>query len=402
MASGFCAKGQRDIIKLLYSSTPSFKEFNDALTISAEFIEKEIAMNAERLDKEKISPKENLEDLANFDMLVSHSEYVYGDAALPYPVHTAILEMVSKACASTGVSMSIHNTCCEGLSLYGTEEQKKKYLPNLVNSGKLAAFCLTEPDSGSNIFKEMKTVAKKEKDGYIINGGKTYITNAGIADVYIVFAKLDDEVTMFLVDDGTKGLSFGEPLDKDCVRGSVTCEIFFSDCKIPKENLLGKEGGGARYCIGMLNKGRVGIATLAVGIAQAAFEKSLYYVTTRSVSGKPIADFQLVQEKIANMSSKVDAARLLTYFAAASVSDKSFGRLANEAKFFASMTALECAEEAKFIYGASGCMVEENVERHLRDVWVTLIGEGTPEMLKQTIAKLAIKEYKILPSLKKW
>lgn len=393
----FCAKGQKDIIKRLYDS-----EYDDVLGATAEFIEKEIVPNAEKVDKEKVSPKENLEKLAKQGFLVSHSKDVYGEAAMPYPVHTAILEMVSKACASTGVSMSIHNTCCEGLSLYGTGEQKKKYLPGLVDEGKLAAFCLTEPDSGSNIFKEMKTVAKKEKDGYVINGSKTYITNASIADVYIVFAKLDNEVTMFLVDNGTKGLSFGKPLDKDCVRGSVTCEVFFSDCKIPNENLLGIEGGGAKYCIGMLNKGRVGIATLAVGIAQATFEKSLYYVTTRSVSEKPIADFQLIQKKIARMSTKIDAARLLTYFAAASISNSSFGRLANEAKLLASETALECAEEARFIHGAYGCIIESNVERHLRDVWVTLIGEGTPEMLEQTISKLAIKEYKISPGLKVW
>lgn len=393
----FCTKGQREIINLLYGS-----EYDSILDASAEFIEKEIALNAEKVDKEKVSPKESLKKLASLDMLVSYSKDVYGDMAVPYPVHIAILEMVSKACASTGVSMSIHNTCCEGITLYGTKEQKDKYLADLVKNGKLAAFCLTEPNSGSNVFSEMATVAKKDNDCYVINGSKIYITNAGLANVYIVFAKLDDKVTMFLVDEGTKGLEFGEPLEKDCVRGSVTCEVFFDDCKIPKENLLGQEGGADKYCIDMLNRGRVGIATLAVGIAQATLEKSFYYVTHRSVKTKPIGDFQLVQKKIADMATSIDAARLLTYYAAASVANGSFGRLANEAKLLASKTALNCSLEAKFIHGGYGCMTESNIERHVRDVWVSLIGEGTPEMLEQTIAKLAIKEYKSSPGLSSW
>lgn len=393
----FCAKGQKEIINLLYGS-----EYDDVLKISEEFIEKEIAPNAEAIDKDKVSPKENLERLAKLDMLASHFHEVYGEDAVPYPVHTAVLEMVSKACASTGVSMAIHNTCCEGIALYGTKEQKDKYLPKLVQSGKIAAFCLTEPDSGSNIFKEMKTVAEKKKDGYVINGSKTYITNAGLASTYVVLAKLNDEVTMFLIDEGTKGLSFGDPLDKDCVRGSETREVFFDDCKIPLENLLGEEGKASKYCIEMLNKGRVGIATLAVGIAQAALEKSLHYVNTRSVKDGPIADFQLIQKKIANMSTNVDAARLLTYHAATSTSKDSFARLANEAKLFASKTALDCALETKFIHGGYGCMTEANIERHARDAWVTLIGEGTCEMLEQAIAKLVSKEYKKTTGLKTW
>lgn len=393
----FCAKGQREIINLLYGS-----EYDPILDAGAEFVEKEIAVNAEKVDKEKVSPKESLEKLASLDMLVSYSKDVYGDMAVPYPVHTAILEMVSKACASTGVSMAIHNTCCEGISLYGTKEQKDKYLTDLVKNGKIAAFCLTEPNSGSNVFSEMVTVAKKDQDCYIINGSKTYITNAGLANVYVVLAKLNDKITMFLVDEGTKGLEFGDPLDKDCVRGSVTREVFFDDCKVPKENLLGQEGSADKYCIEMLNKGRVGIAALAVGIAQATLEKSLYYVTHRSVKTGHIGDFQLVQKKIADMCSSIDAARLLTYYAAASGTNSSFSRLANEAKLFASKTALSCALEAKFIHGGYGCMTESNIERHARDVWVTLIGEGTPEMLEQTIARLAIKEYKKSPGLSSW
>lgn len=393
----FCTKGQREIINLLYGS-----EYDPILDASAELVKKEIAVNAEKVDKEKVSPKENLEKLASLDMLVSYSKDVYGDMAVPYPVHIAILEMVSKACASTGVSMAIHNTCCEGISLYGTKEQKDKYLTELVKNGKIAAFCLTEPNSGSNVFSEMMTVAKKDQDCYIINGSKIYITNAGLANIYIVLAKLDDKVTMFLVDEGTKGLEFGDPLDKDCVRGSITREVFFDDCKIPKENLLGQEGNATKYCIEMLNKGRVGIATLAVGIAQATLEKSLYYVVNRKVKNSSIGDFQLIQKKIADMCSNIDAARLLTYHAAASSTNSSFSRLANEAKLFASKTALNCALEARFIHGGYGCMTESNIERHSRDVWVTLIGEGTPEMLEQTIARLAIKEYKKSPSLSSW
>lgn len=393
----FCTKGQREIINLLYGS-----EYDPVLDASAEFIEKEIASNAEKVDKEKVSPKENLEKLASLDMLAPYFTEVYGDMAMPYPVHTAILEMVSKACASTGVSMSIHNTCCEGINLYGTKEQKDKYLTNLTKGGKIAAFCLTEPNSGSNIFDEMMTIAKKDDECYVLNGSKTYITNAGFANVYVVFAKLDSKVTMFIVNEGTKGLEFGEPLDKDCVRGSVTREVFFDDCRVPKENLLGQEGGGAKYCIEMLNKGRVGIATLAVGIAQATLEKSLHYVTSRNVKNGTIGDFQLIQEKIANMCSSIDAARLLTYYAAASTSKSSFSRLANEAKLFASKTALNCALEAKFIHGGYGCMTESNIERHSRDVWVALIGEGTPEMLEQTIAKLAMKEHKSSHGLSSW
>ncbi|MBL7101044.1 MAG: acyl-CoA dehydrogenase family protein [Nanoarchaeota archaeon] len=392
----FYAKGQKDIINQLYGS-----EYDDILEGSADFIEKEIAPTAEKIDKEKLSPEKNLERLAMQGMLASHFSEDYGSLALPYPVHIAILEMVSKACASTGVSMAIHNTCCEGLKLYGTEKQKKEYLTYLIGKGDVAAFCLTESGGGTNIFHDMKIVAKKDKSNYVINGSKTFITNAGLASVYIVFAKLNNKVTMFLVDKDTKGLEFGNPFDKDCVRGSVTCEVFFDDCKVPKKNLLGKEGGGARYCIDMLNKGRVGIATLAVGIAQAALEKSLYYVTTRNVKGTPIGDLQLIQKKIASMSCNVDAARLLTYHAA-SLEGESFSRLANEAKLFASRTALECALESKFIHAAHGCMTESNIERHLRDVWVTLIGEGTSEILEQTIARLKIKEYKNSPGLSFW
>lgn len=393
----FYIKGQKEIIHLLYGS-----EYDDVLEASGKTIEKEIAPTAEKIDKKKVSPKENLEKLAKLGMLASHFTEVYGEDASPYPVHTAILEMVSKACASTALSMSIHNTSCEGIKLYGTKEQKDKYLTDLVSNGKFAAFCLTEPNSGSNIFGEMKTVANKEEDGYVINGGKTFITNAGFADVNIVFAKIEGKVTMFLVDKDTKGLTFGNPFDKDCVRGSVTREMFFDNCKIPKENLLGEEGGGAKYCIAMLNKGRVGIATIAVGIAQAALEKSLYYVTTRNAKGGTISDFQLIQKKISDMASSIDAARLLTYHAASVAGEESFSRLVNEAKLFASKTAFNCTSEARYIHGAYGCMEESNIERHSRDVWVTLIGEGTPEILEQTIAKLVIKEYKKSPGLSFW
>lgn len=393
---GFYANGQKKIIDILYGS-----KYDDVLGGSAEFIEKEIAPSAANIDKEKVSPKGNLERLAQQGMIASHFPEKYGSLALPYPVHIAILEMVSKACASTGVSMAIHNTCCEGFRLYGTKRQKEKYLTSLIGTGNIAAFCLTETSGGTNIFSNMKTVAKKEQDGYVINGSKTFITNAGLASVYIVFAKLEDKVTMFLVDKDTPGLSFSKPFDKDCVRGSVTCEVFFDGCKIPKENLLGKEGGGSSYCIEMLNKGRVGIATLAVGIAQAAFEKSLYYATTRNAKGSPIADLQLIQKKIASMACGIDAARLLTYHAA-SVSGEYFSRMANEAKLFASKTALECAVESRYIHAAHGCMAESNIERHLRDVWVTLIGEGTVEILEQTVSRLSVKEYQKSPGLSFW
>ncbi|MBU4502351.1 MAG: acyl-CoA dehydrogenase family protein [Nanoarchaeota archaeon] len=395
----FYKKGQKAIIESLYGS-----EYDDILNGCEKFVRKEIAPSAEKIDKEKISPGENLEKLAELGMIASHFPEKYGSLELPYLVHTAMLEMVSEACASTGVSMSIHNTVCEGLHLYGTEKQKDKYLTNLVTSGEIGSFCLTEPDSGTNILHDMKTTAKKDGKHYVLNGAKTFITNVGLSTLYVVFAKLDDEASIFLVEKGNKGMEFGKPFDKDTVRGSVTCEMFFDDCKIPEENMLGKKGHGAKGVMEMLNKGRVGIATLAVGIAQASLDKSLHYVKKRVVKGRPLSSFQLIQEKIANMTCKVDTARLITYQAAiaSAKNDDYFDLLANECKWYASEAALECGLESRRIHAAYGCMMESNVERHLRDAWVTIIGEGTPEILKQTISRLKLKEHEKDPGLEFW
>lgn len=394
----FYSKGQKDIINMLYGN-----QHDNILEASAKFVEKKIVPLAEKVDKEKAPIKGSLESLARADMLVSHCEEVYEELASPYTIHLAILEMVSKACASTGLAMAVHNTCCEAFHLYGSKEQKEKYLPDFVTKGKICSICLTESNSGSNIFKELLTTAKKDGEDYVLNGSKAYVTSGGMSSAYIILAKLDEKPTFFVIDEGTQGLKISNPLDKDCVRGSPTCDVFMDECKIPKQNLLGEEGKGAQYCIELLNKGRVGIATLAVGIAQATLEKSLYYVLNRNLKdGSTIAEFQLVQKKIADMATSIDAARLLTYHATASSKTSSFSRLANEAKLFASKTALNCALEAKFIHAAHGCMTESNIERHLRDTWVTLIGEGTPEMLEQAIARIILKEYKNSQGISFW
>jgi len=394
----FYAKGQKDILNVLYGN-----QYDSIIEGASKFIEKKILPLAEKVDKEKMPIKENLEKLASLDMLVSSCKEVYEELASPYPVHIGILEMVSKACASTGVAMAVHNTCCEAIITYGSKEQKEKYLPDFVTKGKICSICLTEPNSGSNVFKEMLTTAKKDSDGYVIKGSKAYITSAGMSVAYIVLANLEGKPTFFMVDADNPGLKVDKQLDKECVRGSPTADVILDDCKVSKDALLGEEGKGAKYTIELLNKGRVGIATLAVGIAQATLEKSLHYAVERKLKdGSSIADFQLIQKKIADMATSIDAARLLTYHAAACEKNNSFSRLANEAKLLASKTALNCALEAKFIHAAHGCILESNVERHLRDAWLTLIGEGTPEMLEQAIAKLVLKDYQSNPGISFW
>lgn len=310
----------------------------------------------------------------------------YGGLGLPFSIYTTAIELAGAADASVAMSVAIHNTVAEGLINFGSERQKQRYLPDIISGRKLGAFSLTEPTSGSDS-KSMTTRARKSGNEYIIRGSKMFITNAGEADVYFVFAVTDAGPSSFLVDKSAPGLSFGDDLPKLGMRGSRTSEVRFVDCRVPAENLVGEEGAGFEYAKAMLNASRIVMGALCVGIAQVAFEKTLQYSRQRTAFGQPISEFQLIREKIADMKTGINAGRLLCYYASRLKelgSDHSSE--ASQAKIFSSEMSLMVCDAAIQVFGGYGYTSDE-LHRHWRDARLLTIGEGTSEVLRMLIAR---------------
>ncbi|MBC7082267.1 MAG: butyryl-CoA dehydrogenase [Bacillota bacterium] len=368
--------------------------------MAAEFADKELAPHARELDAKGEYPWDNLRKLARYGYLGMMLPAEFGGSGADVLSHTLCVEEVSRACAATGVIMEIHNSLtCDGIYRFGTDEQKARYLPALARGEKIGAFALTEPGAGSDP-SGIRTVAARDGNDFVINGTKHFITGAGQAHVYLLFAMTDPSkgtkgISAFIVEKGMPGLSFGPPEDKMGIRASHTGELIFSDCRIPAENLVGSEGEGYKIALTLLDGGRIGIGAQAVGIARAAFDAALRYSQERVQFGQAISGFQAIQWMLADMATEIEAARLLVY-RAAYLRDKGV-RCTKEvamAKLFASEVAMRTTVKAVQIHGGYGYMREYNVERYMRDAKITEIYEGTSEIMRLLIASAVLKESK--------
>ncbi len=363
-----------------------------------EFAETEIAPTAVLRDLTGEFPYEIVKKLGELGFMGMMVSPEWGGAGLDTVSYVLAMEEISKVDASVGVIMSVNNSLvCWGLEEYGTQEQKEKYLRPLAQGKMLGAFALSEPEAGSDATNQ-HTTAEKDGDYWILNGTKNWITNGTTADVYLVMAQTNRElrhkgISAFIVEKDTPGFERGKKEDKLGIRSSDTCSLSFSNCRIPKENLIWEEGKGFNFAMNTLNGGRIGIAAQALGIAQASLEAAVKYSKERKAFGRPIAELQAIQFKIADMATKVEAARLLT-LQAASLKDqcKDFAVYASMAKLFASRTAMECADEAIQIHGGYGYVREYLVERFLRDAKITEIYEGTSEIQRIVIARSLLKQ----------
>ena len=357
-----------------------------------EFAEKEIAPVAAELDKKEEYPTKILGKMAKLGLLGIIIPTEYGGAGLDTISYATIIEEISRKCASTGVITSVHNSLVSWpIMHFGTKEQKKKYLPLLANGEKIGAFAGTEPNAGSDL-GAMQTTAKLKSNEYVINGDKCFITSGDKAGVIIVFAVTDKSagskgISAFIVENTTKGFKVGSIYDKMGINANHVAELIFEDMKVPKENLLGKEGEGYKIALMALDCGRIGIAAQAVGIAQAALDESIEYSKQRQQFGRPLAKFQAIQWMIADMATRIEASRYLVYNAAYA-KDKGgrFSKEAAMAKLFASETAMEAVIKAVQIHGGYGYTKEYTVERLFRDAKITEIYEGTSEVQRMVIA----------------
>lgn len=386
----FYTQEQKNIIEMLF---PDAGEYNLILGSIGDFVEKEILPDAKKIDEEEIFPRQNLEKVQKQGIMAIPFPQDYNGLGLPYPLYVAALEMLAKGCSNTALQVSIQGMVCEGLRLFANEKQKKEFLKEkgLVEGKSLAAFALTEPCCGSDA-KSIQTKAKQTGDNYILNGTKTLITSPGEADHILVFAGSDKGICAFFVPGNTPGFNVTKIIPKLGFRGARLSEVHLDNCEIPVNNLVGEEGKGLEYGKLILNSGRMTIAAIAIGIAQAAYEKSISYSKERKAFGESISTFQLVQERLANMATEINAARLLTYYAA-HLKDKSKNIVfeASQAKLFATEMALRVCDNAIQIHGGYGYTDEYDIHRHWRDARLLTIGEGTSEIIRLLIAHLALK-----------
>ena len=362
-----------------------------------DFAEKEVAPLAIEVDEKHMFPEENVKKMQELGFFGIPFDEEYGGNGQDTLTYVLAVEELSKACATTGVIVSAHTSlCADAINKFGSEEQKEKYLTDLASGEKLGAFALTEPGAGTDASGQ-KTVAKLDGDHYILNGSKIFITNAGYAETYVVFAMTDKEqgtkgITAFIVEKGMEGFEFGTLEDKMGIKGSSTMELIFTDCKVPKENILGEEGKGFKIAMATLDGGRIGIAAQALGIAEGALNKAVKYVKEREQFGRPIAKFQNTQFKLAEMAIDIESARHLVY-KAASLKDakESYTVAAAQAKLKASRVAMDVTTKAVQLLGGYGYIKEYEVERMMRDAKITEIYEGTSEVMLMVVSGALLK-----------
>jgi butyryl-CoA dehydrogenase len=358
------------------------------------FAQEELEPKAAEIDRRGEFPLENIKKLADLGMMGIIVPEKYGGSELDFVSLAVAIEEISKVCATTGVITAVHNSLvCYPILTFGTEAQKAKYLPELASGRKLGAFALTEPNAGSDP-ASLETTARLDGDYYILNGTKRFITSASQAEIFIVLATIDRTkahkgICAFIVERETPGLSIGKHEDLMGMRGSGNSEVILEDCRVPKENILGKEGEGFKIAMNLLDASRIDIGAQAVGIAQGAFEKALQYSKERKQFGRVIYEFEMIQAKLAEMVMKISAARLLTYYAAY-LKDKGVGNISKEssiAKLYASTIAVEVTREAVQIFGGYGYTKDYPVERYYREAKCLEIYEGTSEIQKIVIAR---------------
>lgn len=356
-----------------------------------------LKQNVIERDERAEFPHDYINEMAELGLMGIMTPARYGGAGLDTLSYVLAIEEIAKIDASTAVILSAHNSLVlYGLSEFGTELQKEKYLRPLAEGKALGAFALSEPEAGSDASSQ-QTLAKNKGDHYILNGVKNWITNGGNADFYIVIAQSDPEkghrgISAFIVEKGMPGFTTGPKENKLGIRSSDTHSLMFNDVKVPHENRIGEEGSGFHFAMKTLEGGRIGIAAQALGIAAGALELSLAYAKQRKTFGKPIAEHQAIQFKLADMETDIQAARLLTYKAAwAKDQGKPYGRAAAMAKLFASEVAMKHTVEAVQVHGGYGYVKEYHVERLMRDAKITQIYEGTSEIQRMIIARDILK-----------
>ena len=356
------------------------------------FAETEIKPLAEELDEEERFPVESIPKLARYGFMGIPFTKEYGGAGGNYLTYAMAVEELGKVCATTAVIVSAHTSLCAGpIYYFGTEEQKQKYLVPLAKGEKIGAFGLTEPSAGTDSSMQ-QTTAVLDGDEYVLNGTKVFITNAGYADIYVVIAMTDKSkgnkgISAFIVEKGTPGFSVGKKERKMGIRGSATCDLIFENCRIPKENILGKEGQGFKIAMQTLDGGRIGIASQALGIMQGAIDECVKYVMERRQFGKKIGQFQNTQFELADMATKAEAAKLLVYEAAATKdAGKPYSHLSAMCKYFAGSTASDITRRCLQLFGGYGYTRDYPVERMMRDAKITEIYEGTSEVQKMVIS----------------
>ncbi|HEY3050427.1 MAG TPA: acyl-CoA dehydrogenase family protein [Gaiellaceae bacterium] len=359
-----------------------------------------VAPRAAEIDKKAEFPWDMVELFREHELFGLPFEEQYGGTGTGALMVLIAIEELSKVCATTGLIMAVQELGSLGIKLAGTDEQKERFLPKLASGEWLAAYALTEPGSGSDS-AAMRTEARLDGDAYVLNGGKRFITNAGVAGLYVVFAKTDPEaghsgISAFVVEADTPGFEVGRIEPKMGIKGSTTGEIFFNDMRVPAENLLGEEGEGFKIAMRILDRSRPGIAAQGLGLAQGATDYALEYARTRETMGKPIAQHQLVAAMLADMETKCEAARGLLYKIGQMIDegapDDELTKVSAMAKLFCTDVAMEVTTDAVQILGGYGYMQEYPVERMMRDAKITQIYEGTNQIQRLVIAREMLKE----------
>ena len=373
-----------------------------ARTLFREFAEKEVKPLAQEVDETEEFPRATVEKMAKLGFLGIPVPKEYGGQGCDPLTYAMCVEELSKVCGTTGVIVSAHTSlCCDPIMTYGTEEQKQKYLVPLAKGEKLGAFGLTEPGAGTDA-QGQQTKAYLDGDEWVLNGSKIFITNGKEADVYVIFAVtsvVEDKrgrkkkmISAFIVEKGTPGFSFGTKEKKMGIRGSSTYELIFTDCRIPKENLLGAEGKGFGIAMHTLDGGRIGIAAQALGLAEGALNNTIAYVKERKQFGRAIGAFQNTQFQLADMATKVECAQLLVYKAAMAKATQSvYSVEAAKAKLYVAEVAMEVTTKAVQLHGGYGYTREYDVERMMRDAKITEIYEGTSEVQRMVISGALLK-----------
>jgi alkylation response protein AidB-like acyl-CoA dehydrogenase len=359
-----------------------------------------VAPRAAEIDKSGEFPWDMVELLREYDLFGLPFEAEHGGTGTGALMVLVAIEELSKVCATTGLLLAVQELGSLGLKLAGTDDQKSRYLPRLASGEWLPAYALTEPGSGSDS-AAMRTEARREDGEYVLNGGKRFITNAGVAELYTVFAKTDPEaghrgISAFVVEAGSPGFEVGRIEPKMGIKGSTTGEIFFNDMRVPAANLLGEQGEGFRIAMRILDRSRPGIGAQGLGLAQGATDYALEYAKTRETMGKPIAEHQLIAAKLADMETKCEAARGLLYKVGMMIDeaapDGEVTKISAMAKLYCTDVAMEVTTDAVQILGGYGYIQEYPVERMMRDAKITQIYEGTNEIQRLVIAREMLKE----------
>jgi len=372
-------------------------EQKDIQQMVRDFAQKEIAPRAIEIDRDARFPTETFRKMGELGLLGLLVPSEYGGRGQTVLTCCLVVEEIAGACASTSMSYLSHAVlCCHNLVCNASEEQKRKYLPDLVSGAKLGAIAMTEPKAGSDVLS-IETFAERRDGQYVINGKKTFITNAPVADVFLVYVRTDKTagprgISQFIVEKGFPGFSVGQPFRKMGMRGSPTAELIFEDCRVPAENLVKGENKALGILMGGLDVERTVGAAMGVGLSQAAFARALAYAKERQQFGQPIIMFEMITEKLANMSTEIAAARLLTH-RSATLCDEGVrcSAEASQAKLFASETSVRVTSDAVQILGGYGYMQENEVERMMRDAKLGTIGAGTSEIQRLIIVREIVK-----------